>query len=91
MSNTRYLIVGGGMTADAAVEGILRLKDLQAAALPSGQIYGPDPTEWAASVGGSIATNASAIACAYVNPPRNRSSLARKNSMMNRSNPASTQ
>lgn len=35
------------------------LRDLHAAARASGQLYGPDPTEWAASVGGSIATNAS--------------------------------
>lgn len=37
----------------------LSLKDLQAAALPTGQFYAPDPTEYTASVGGSIATNAS--------------------------------
>jgi FAD/FMN-containing dehydrogenase len=35
------------------------LRDLQAAAAPSGQFYAPDPTEISASVGGSIATNAS--------------------------------
>jgi FAD/FMN-containing dehydrogenase len=35
------------------------LRDLQAAARRTGQFYGPDPTEWTASVGGSIATNAS--------------------------------
>ncbi|MDP9169814.1 MAG: FAD-binding oxidoreductase [Acidobacteriota bacterium] len=38
--------------------GVL-LKDLQAAALPSRQFYAPDPTEWGASIGGTIATNAS--------------------------------
>ena len=38
--------------------GVL-LRDLQAAAAPSRQFYAPDPTEWGASVGGSIATNAS--------------------------------
>jgi hypothetical protein len=35
--------------------------------------------------------NAIAIICAAVNGPKNRSSFARKNSMMNRSIPASTQ
>ncbi|MBI5085770.1 MAG: FAD-binding oxidoreductase, partial [Acidobacteria bacterium] len=35
------------------------LKDLQAAAAGSGQFYAPDPTEWSASLGGNIATNAS--------------------------------
>jgi hypothetical protein len=34
---------------------------------------------------------ATAIACASVNAPRNRSSFARKNSTMNRSAPASMQ
>jgi len=35
------------------------LQDLQNATAPSRQLYPPDPTEWGASVGGSIATNAS--------------------------------
>jgi FAD/FMN-containing dehydrogenase len=35
------------------------LADLHAAAARTGQMYPPDPTEWSASVGGSIATNAS--------------------------------
>ena len=35
------------------------LNDLQTACLPTRQFYAPDPTEWTASVGGSIATNAS--------------------------------
>jgi|HigsolmetaAR202D_1030399.scaffolds.fasta_scaffold17729_1 FAD/FMN-containing dehydrogenases len=35
------------------------LRDLQAAARQRGQFYAPDPTEWSASIGGSIATNAS--------------------------------
>ncbi len=35
------------------------LRDLHAAALASGQFYPPDPTETSASVGGTIATNAS--------------------------------
>jgi FAD/FMN-containing dehydrogenase len=38
--------------------GVL-LRDLQSAAAPSKQFYAPDPTEWGASVGGTIATNAS--------------------------------
>jgi len=35
------------------------LRDLQAAAARTGQFYAPDPTETAASLGGTIATNAS--------------------------------
>ncbi len=35
------------------------LSDVQAASVPTHQFYAPDPTEWTASVGGSIATNAS--------------------------------
>jgi len=35
------------------------LQDLQTAAGPSKQFYAPDPTEWGASIGGTIATNAS--------------------------------
>ncbi len=38
--------------------GVL-LRDLQAAAAPSKQFYAPDPTEWGASIGGTVATNAS--------------------------------
>jgi len=38
--------------------GVL-LRDLQAAAVRTGQFYAPDPTEWTASVGGAIACNAS--------------------------------
>ena len=38
--------------------GVL-LKDLQAAAAAGGQFYAPDPTEFAASLGGTIACNAS--------------------------------
>ncbi len=37
----------------------ISLNDLQAACLPTRQFYAPDPTEWTATVGGSIATNAS--------------------------------
>jgi FAD/FMN-containing dehydrogenase len=35
------------------------LRDLQAAAAPARQFYAPDPTEWGASLGGTVATNAS--------------------------------
>jgi FAD/FMN-containing dehydrogenase len=38
--------------------GVL-LRDLQAAAAASGQFYAPDPTENSASLGGTVATNAS--------------------------------
>jgi FAD/FMN-containing dehydrogenase len=37
----------------------LLLKDLQAAAEQRARFYAPDPTEWTAALGGSIATNAS--------------------------------
>ncbi len=35
------------------------LRDLQSAAAATKQFYAPDPTEWGASIGGTIATNAS--------------------------------
>lgn len=35
------------------------LQTLQAAASTTGQFFAPDPTEWTASIGGAIATNAS--------------------------------
>jgi FAD/FMN-containing dehydrogenase len=38
--------------------GVL-LRDLQSAAAPTRQFYAPDPTEWGAALGGTIATNAS--------------------------------
>jgi FAD/FMN-containing dehydrogenase len=38
--------------------GVL-LRDLQTAAGASRQFYAPDPTEWGASIGGTVATNAS--------------------------------
>jgi len=50
------LEVYGGYACVGA--GVL-LKDLQAAAARTGQFYPPDPTETWASVGGTIATNAS--------------------------------
>ena len=37
----------------------MTLEALQLAAGQAGQFYAPDPTEWTASVGGTIATNAS--------------------------------
>ncbi len=43
----------------ARVGAAVTLKELNAAALPSGQFYAPDPTENTASVGGTISTNAS--------------------------------
>lgn len=44
-----YAIAGPGV----------RLSEVQAAAKDAGQFFAPDPTEWSASVGGAIATNAS--------------------------------
>lgn len=52
----RKLEAGSGFATVGA--GAL-LKDLQAAAVAKGQFYAPDPTEWTASLGGTIATNAS--------------------------------
>jgi FAD/FMN-containing dehydrogenase len=43
----------------AVVGPAVLLRDLQAAAARTGQFYAPDPTETAASIGGTIATNAS--------------------------------
>jgi FAD/FMN-containing dehydrogenase len=50
------LAIGEGSAVAGA--GVL-LRDLHAAAARTGQFYPPDPTETAASVGGTIATNAS--------------------------------
>ena len=47
--HTGYAVCGSGAL----------LRDLQSAAGPSRQFYAPDPTEWGASIGGTIATNAS--------------------------------
>jgi FAD/FMN-containing dehydrogenase len=52
----RRLEIGSGRAVVGA--GVL-LHDLQLAAKTSGQFYAPDPTEWGASMGGTIATNAS--------------------------------
>lgn len=43
----------------ARVGSGLLLRELQAAARGTGQLYGPDPTETAAMIGGTVATNAS--------------------------------
>lgn len=43
----------------AVAEAGVALESLHAAARSSRQLYPPDPTEWTASVGGTIATNAS--------------------------------
>jgi FAD/FMN-containing dehydrogenase len=51
----RLEVRGGSAVAGA---GVL-LRDLHQAAAAAGQFYPPDPTETAASVGGTIATNAS--------------------------------
>jgi FAD/FMN-containing dehydrogenase len=52
---SRIVVERGRVIAGAAVT----LRDLNEAASRTGQFYAPDPTEWTASVGGSIATNAS--------------------------------
>ena len=46
-------------TGSASAGAGVPLTDLHAAAQQSGQFYPPDPTEWSASAGGTIATNAS--------------------------------
>ena len=52
---TRLEVAAGRATAGS---GVL-LRDLHAAAARTGQLYPPDPTEWSAFIGGTIATNAS--------------------------------
>ena len=52
----RRLEIHAGHAATGAGVALL---DLHAAAARSRQLYPPDPTEWTASVGGTIATNAS--------------------------------
>lgn len=52
----RRLEIGSGR---AHVGAGIQLHDLQLTAKSSGQFYAPDPTEWGASMGGTIATNAS--------------------------------
>lgn len=46
------------------------LNELQGAAAPSRQFYAPDPTEWTASVGGTIACNASGSRSFLYGPTR---------------------
>ncbi len=46
-------------TGEASVGAGVLLSDLQTAAALRGQFYAPDPTETSASIGGTIATNAS--------------------------------
>jgi FAD/FMN-containing dehydrogenase len=58
LSLERFNKVEIGKGRARAGAGVL-LRELQAAAIPTGQFYAPDPTEMSASVGGSIATNAS--------------------------------
>jgi FAD/FMN-containing dehydrogenase len=56
LRNFSSIAVGAGKATVGA--GVL-LRDLHAAAAASGQFYPPDPTETAASLGGTIGTNAS--------------------------------
>ena len=56
MSQFRKLDTGSGKARVGA--GVL-LKDVQAAAIASGQFYAPDPTENTSSIGGNIGANAS--------------------------------
>lgn len=51
----RLEIHSGHAIAGAGVS----LKEIHSAAQATGQFYPPDPTEWTASIGGAIATNAS--------------------------------
>ena len=46
-------------SGSAVVGAGVLLRELQAAASSTGQFYAPDPTEISASIGGTIATNAS--------------------------------
>ena len=62
----RLEIRPGSALAGAGVD----LQSLQAAARSQGQFYAPDPTEWTASVGGSIATNASGSRSLLYGPTR---------------------
>lgn len=52
---TRLEVDDGAAVAGAGVA----LSDVQSAAQRAGRFYPPDPTEWSASIGGTIATNAS--------------------------------
>lgn len=63
---TRLEIQGEEARAEAGVA----LRDLQAAARRAGKFYPPDPTEQAASLGGTIATNASGARSFRYGPTR---------------------
>jgi FAD/FMN-containing dehydrogenase len=56
LEKLNHLEIGAGFAV--AGPGVL-LSDLHAAAAANGQFYPPDPTETSASIGGTIATNAS--------------------------------
>lgn len=56
MEKCRGVELGQGW---ARVGAAVTLQDLNAAAATTGQFYAPDPTEWSAAMGGTIATNAS--------------------------------
>jgi len=56
LEHFRRLEIGDGV---AQAGPAVTLVELNAAALPGGQFYAPDPTENTASVGGTISTNAS--------------------------------
>lgn len=58
LSLEKFLRLEAGPETARAGAGVL-LKDVQAAAARHGRFYAPDPTEWTASIGGTIATNAS--------------------------------
>lgn len=58
LSLEKFLRLEAGPDSAVAGAGVL-LKDVQAAAARQGRFYAPDPTEWTASIGGNIATNAS--------------------------------
>ena len=56
MERFRRLEIGDGFARVGTAVSLLELRD---AAAPTGQFYAPDPTEITASMGGTIATNAS--------------------------------
>ncbi|MEP6535686.1 MAG: FAD-binding oxidoreductase [Bryobacteraceae bacterium] len=58
VSTEKFRDIDIGLRQARVGAGVL-LKDLQAAAAPSGQFYAPDPTESGASLGGTVACNAS--------------------------------
>src|SRR5438552_2944883 len=56
---TRLDIIDNGDQGAARAGAGTLLRDVQAAALSSGQFYAPDPTENTSSIGGNIGANAS--------------------------------